>query len=77
VTTKNAFERFSKLLEKKYVEQLKSMTEEESREMVQLKELFEFLDQIYPEDPAEEPGPKKRVTRARFMLSSLILEPSY
>lgn len=53
------------------------MTEEESREMVQLKELFEFLDQICPEDDVAESGPKKRVTRARFMLSSLILGPSY
>jgi len=52
------------------------MTEEESREMTQLKELFEFLDEICPEDNVEEPAPKKRVTRARFMLLSLILEPS-
>jgi hypothetical protein len=52
------------------------MTEEESREMVQLKELFEFLDQICPEDTVEEPGPKKRVTRARFVLTSVGLDPS-
>jgi len=52
------------------------MTEEESREMAQLKELFEFLDQICPEETVEEPGPKKRVTRARFKLSSFILELS-
>lgn len=52
------------------------MTEEESRKMVELNELFEFLDQICPEDTVEEPGPKKRVTRARFMLSSPVLGPS-
>lgn len=51
------------------------MTEEESREMVQLVELFEFLDQICPEETVEEPGPKKRVTRARCVLSCLINEP--
>ena len=52
------------------------MTEEESREKIPLKELFEFLDQICPEDTVEESGPKKRVTRARFMVIVLILEPS-
>lgn len=52
------------------------MTEEESRKMVELNELFEFLDQICPEDPVEDPGPKKRVTRARFILSSPNLDSS-
>jgi hypothetical protein len=46
------------------------MTEEEPIEVVRLHELVEFLDQICPEDTAEESGPKKRVTRARFMLTS-------
>ena len=44
------------------------MTEEESRKLVELNELFEFLDQIFPEETVEETGPKKRVTRARFTL---------
>ena len=52
------------------------MTEDESREIAQLKELFEFLDQVSPEETVDEPGPKKRVTRARFVLSPLIFEPS-
>jgi hypothetical protein len=51
------------------------MTEEETREIAEMKELFEFLDQICPEETIEEPGPKKRVTRATLVLSFLIFEP--
>jgi hypothetical protein len=64
------------VLEKKYVDRLKSMTEEESRQLVELNELFEFLDQICPEDTVEDTGPKKRVTRARFMLPHPTFGPS-
>lgn len=63
-TSKNAFDRFSKLLEKQYADVFNGMSEEDSRQMESLKELFEFLDELVPEEPVNG-DKRKRVTRTK------------
>ncbi|KAF7968330.1 hypothetical protein HWV62_30947 [Athelia sp. TMB] len=64
-TAKNAFTRFDTALSKKYAKQLEDFNEEEYRQLEYLKELFEFIDDIIPDEDDEEEEPKKRVTRKR------------
>ncbi|KAJ7284629.1 nuclear condensing complex subunit [Mycena rebaudengoi] len=51
--TKNAFNKFDATISKKFEKQLEDFNEEEYRKMEELKELFEFLDDIIPEDDDE------------------------
>ncbi|KAJ7086065.1 nuclear condensing complex subunit [Mycena belliarum] len=51
--TKNAFKKFDATISKKFEKQLEDFDEEEYRKLEELKELFEFLDDIMPEDDDE------------------------
>ncbi|KIM91366.1 hypothetical protein PILCRDRAFT_810639 [Piloderma croceum F 1598] len=64
-TANNAFTRFDTALSKKYKQQLEDFNEDEYRQLEYLKDLFEFLDDIIPEDDEEEVVPKKKGTRKR------------
>lgn len=63
--SKNNLKRFDALLDKKFEAQLADLNEEELRKMENLQELFEFLDDIIPEDEDEEEPVKKRATKKR------------
>lgn len=52
---KNALAKFDGLISNKYSAQLESFSEEDYRKLEHLKDLFEFLDDIIPE---EEPEPE-------------------
>ncbi|KII87700.1 hypothetical protein PLICRDRAFT_30295 [Plicaturopsis crispa FD-325 SS-3] len=65
-TANNAFTRFDAAITKKFEAQLEGFSEEEYRKLEHLKDLFEFLDDIIPEDDEEEVEvPKKRGARKR------------
>ena len=66
-TAKNALSRFDKAFSKKYEKQLADFNEESFRKLEELKELFEFLDDIIPEVDEEEEKPK-RSSRKRFVV---------
>ncbi|KAH7929985.1 ARM repeat-containing protein [Leucogyrophana mollusca] len=53
-TARNAFTKFDALISKKFAKQLEDFNEEEYRQLEYLKDLFEFLDEIIPEDDGEE-----------------------
>ncbi|OCH93098.1 hypothetical protein OBBRIDRAFT_725376 [Obba rivulosa] len=53
-TSRNAFTKFDKALSKRFEKQLADFNEDEYRQLEQLKELFEFLDDIIPDDDDEE-----------------------
>ncbi|KAI0040302.1 ARM repeat-containing protein [Auriscalpium vulgare] len=62
----NALTKFENTISKKFEEQLRDFNEEEFRKLESLKELFELLDEIIPEDDDDEvEQPKKRATRKR------------
>ncbi|KAG5635107.1 hypothetical protein H0H81_012436 [Sphagnurus paluster] len=68
-TTRNAFTKFEAAILKKYEKQLEDFSEEEYRKLEQLEALFEFLDEIVPEDDEEfidldEPKKKGRKRRS-------------
>ena len=42
------------MLSKKYEAKLEGFSEEEFRKLVELKDLFEFLDEIIPDDDVDE-----------------------
>ena len=69
---KNAFTRFDMAVSKKYDKQLEDFNEAEYRKMAELKDLFEFLDDIIPENDDEEieiNAPKKgKSTRKRSVI---------
>ncbi|KAI0360255.1 ARM repeat-containing protein [Trametes cingulata] len=57
---KNALVKFDAALSKKYERQLANFSEDEFRKLEELRELFEFLDDIIPdEDDHEEEPPRK------------------
>ena len=58
-TSSNALLRYEKAISSKYEKQLASFNEEEYRQLEELKDLFEFLDDIIPEDDEEEERPKR------------------
>lgn len=64
-TANNAFTRFDAALSKKYKQQLEDFNEDEYRQLEYLKDLFEFLDDIIPEDDEEEVEPKRKIARKR------------
>jgi len=62
----NAFTRFDAAISKKFEKQLEDFSEEQYRKLEELKDLFEFLDDIIPEDDdVETNGPKKKGNAAR------------
>lgn len=52
--TKNAFNKFAVTISKKYETQLADFNEDEYRQLEYLKELFEFLDDIIPDDDDDD-----------------------
>ncbi len=60
-TSRNTLSKFDTLISKKFEKQLE-LKEEELRKLEELQDLFDFLDDIIPEDDGEliDPGPKKR-----------------
>lgn len=64
-TANNAFVRFDTAISKKFEKQLQDFNEDEYRKLEELKELFEFLDDIIPEDDEEDEIPKKRAGKKR------------
>lgn len=72
-TAKNAFARFDGAISKKYEKQLDSFSEDEYRQLEYLKYLFEFLDDIIPEEEEEialplPKGKKRYVLRCELGL---------
>jgi condensin complex subunit 3 len=63
-TSKAAFDRFEKSITKNFAKQLEGFSEEEYRQLEHLKELFEYLDQIVPEEEDAQP-PKKKQARSK------------
>ncbi len=53
-TAKNAINKFEAALSKRFESQLANFSEEEYRELDELKELFSFLDDLIPLDDDEE-----------------------
>ncbi|KZT37030.1 hypothetical protein SISSUDRAFT_988304 [Sistotremastrum suecicum HHB10207 ss-3] len=67
-TARNALARFSKTLSKLYAEQLKGFSEVDLRKLESLTELFEYLDDIIPDDDDEVielPATRKRSSKSR------------
>ncbi|KAJ3556048.1 hypothetical protein NM688_g2240 [Phlebia brevispora] len=65
-TSKNAFAKFENAIAKKYEQQLADFNEEEYRQLEHLKDLFEFLDEIIPEEDDDEDAiPVRRTGRKR------------
>ncbi|KAI0366103.1 hypothetical protein BV20DRAFT_692146 [Pilatotrama ljubarskyi] len=56
---KNALLKFDAALSKKYERQLENFSENEFRKLQELRELFEFLDDIIPDEDDDEEPPKK------------------
>jgi condensin complex subunit 3 len=65
MTANNAFTRFDTAISRKFEKQLEDFSEEEYRKLEELKELFEFLDNIIPEDDDFVDVPKKKGNAAR------------
>lgn len=51
--------KFDAALSKKYEQQLENFSEEEFRKLEELRELFEFLDDIIPDFDEDDEQPKK------------------
>ncbi|KAI0699152.1 nuclear condensing complex subunit [Cerioporus squamosus] len=58
-TAKNALAKFDAAITKKYEKQLENFSDEELRKLEELKELFEFLDDIIPLEDDDDELPKK------------------
>ncbi|GJJ15062.1 hypothetical protein Clacol_009337 [Clathrus columnatus] len=58
--TKNALIKFGKTIEKKFAAQLGGFNEEDFRKLEDLKELFEFLDDVMSDEEGEMPLPPKK-----------------
>jgi condensin complex subunit 3 len=64
----NAVVKFETAVSKKFEKQLEGFDESEYRQLERLKDLFEFLDDIIPDEDEEEIElPKKRTTRKRLV----------
>lgn len=68
-TASNALQRFDSAICKKFATQLDGMNEDEYRKLEELKDLFEFLDDIIPDDDVEEVEVPKRTSRKRWTAS--------
>ncbi|KAI0747199.1 nuclear condensing complex subunit [Daedaleopsis nitida] len=70
-SAKNALSKFEAALTKKYERQLENFSEDEFRKLEELKDLFEFLDDIIPlEDDEDEIAPKKGRKRRSMSVST-------
>lgn len=58
-TAKNALAKFETALSKKYERQLENFSEEELRKLEELRDMFEFLDDIIPLEEDEDELPRK------------------
>ena len=63
---KNALAKFDAALSKKYERQLENFSEEELRKLEELREMFEFLDDIIPLEEDDDEPPKKGRKRYDF-----------
>ncbi|OBZ78081.1 Condensin complex subunit 3 [Grifola frondosa] len=71
---KNAFNKFDNAISKKFEKQLADFSEEEYRKLEHLKELFDYLDEIVPEDDEDEEAPKRGSRKRRS--ASVVTESS-
>ena len=74
-TTKSALMRFDKALTKRFVDQLEGFNEEEFRQLEDLKDMFEFLDEIISDDEESNellPLPKRGAARSIVVVPSVI-----
>ncbi|KAF5378891.1 hypothetical protein D9615_006988 [Tricholomella constricta] len=74
-TTNNAFTKFETSIVKKFENQLEDFSEEEYRKLEQLEELFQFLDDIIPNDEEEvvileEPRRKGKKRRSDSVITT-------
>lgn len=77
-TSRNAFNKFDATVTKRYAELLEGFSEEEYRQFETLKELFEFLDDIIPEDEDEDDPPSKtKASRKRCAAFVFALARNY
>lgn len=68
-TAQNAFIKFDDMISKKFAKQLEGFSEEEYRQLENMKDLFEFLDAVEPDSEEEDVKPTKR-TRKRYALKA-------
>ncbi|PFH49328.1 hypothetical protein AMATHDRAFT_147847 [Amanita thiersii Skay4041] len=66
-TSNNALRKFDSTISKKFEKQLEDFSEEHYRKLEELKALFEFLDDIIPEDDDETETEAKRKGRKRLV----------
>ena len=66
---KNALAKLDAALWKKYERQLENFSEDEFRKLEELRELFEFLDDIIPDEDEDDEPPKKG--RKRYVLTQI------
>ena len=64
-TAKNALARFDSVVSKKFETKLANFNEEEYRQLEDLKDLFEFLDEIVPDDSDEDVQSNRGAARKR------------
>ncbi|KAJ7056620.1 nuclear condensing complex subunit [Mycena amicta] len=69
-TANNALKKFDTKFRKQFERQLEGFSEEEYRKMEQLKELFDFLDDIIPDDDEDEAPKKGRKRRSDSIVSA-------
>lgn len=61
----SAFSRFEAMITKRYEAKLEGFSEDEFRQLEYLKDLFEFLDDIIPDDDVDEVLEARRGGRKR------------
>jgi hypothetical protein len=64
------------MLSKKFDEQLKDFSEDDYRKLENLQSLFDFLDDVVPED-GDENVSKKKTTRKRLVCALLVVAVSH
>ncbi|KAG8831458.1 hypothetical protein FRC17_003121 [Serendipita sp. 399] len=60
--SRNTFDRFTKSLDRNYADILNGISEEDSRKLEALQELFKFIDDLVPEGDIPAPDGRKRAT---------------
>ncbi|KAF8524376.1 nuclear condensing complex subunit [Hysterangium stoloniferum] len=75
-TTKNAIIKFDNAVTKRFAAQLEGFNEDDFRKLEDLKELFEFLDEVMSSDEEDDndmpPPPKKRNNRSQSASTNVI-----
>ncbi|KAF7312107.1 Peptidase A1 domain-containing protein [Mycena indigotica] len=69
-TANNALKKFDAKIGKQFEKQLGGFSEEDYRKMEQLKDLFEFLDDVIPDDDEEDAPKKGRKRRSDSIMST-------